>query len=89
MPLTGYKALTTWSNRPMEMENREAPTESQAAWILTYLRKYTHLTPMEALRGHGILRLAARINDLRRCGHPIRTELIVERGKRFARYWMD
>ena len=71
------------------MEKRAATTETQAAWILAYLRKYKHLTPMQAMRRNGIMRLAARINDLRNRGHNIRTELTVERGKRFARYWMD
>ena len=61
----------------------------QRDWVLAYLTKYRHLTPMDALQQGGVMRLAARIRDLRDDGHDIRTEMVCERGRRFARYWLE
>jgi hypothetical protein len=58
---------------------------SQTNEILAYMEKKP-ITPIEALKRFGCLRLAARINDLRDAGHFINTELVVKNGKKFARY---
>lgn len=59
---------------------------SQELAILARLKKGP-LTPLEALREIGTLRLGARIYDLREKGHIIKTEMIpVSQGKRVARY---
>jgi hypothetical protein len=58
---------------------------SQTNEILAYMSKKP-ITPIEALKRFGCLRLAARINDLRDAGHFINTELVVKNGKKFARY---
>jgi hypothetical protein len=58
---------------------------SQTNEILAYIKKKP-ITPIEALKRFGCLRLAARINDLRDAGHFINTELVVKNGKKFARY---
>jgi hypothetical protein len=57
-------------------------------------RIYGHLTrgsitPLQALRRYGVFRLAARINDLRKRGHSIKTERVEQGGKSFARYSMQ
>lgn len=45
------------------------------------------LTALESLRDLGVMRLAARINDLRALGHQIRTETVVTANKkRIGRY---
>ena len=62
---------------------------AQWVWVLDYLERYKHLTPLQALKGGGSMRLAARIGELRNQGHNIRTEMAVERGRRFARYWLE
>lgn len=49
---------------------------SQAARILQHLRERGPITPLEALELHGVLRLAARIHELRAEGHPIACESI-------------
>ena len=54
--------------------------------ILKYLETGEGLTPLEALQGMGVLRLAARIEDLRKAGHNIITEEVKNNGKTFARY---
>lgn len=49
---------------------RQEPKVSQSAAILQHLRRNS-ITPLEALRRYGCLRLGARIWDLRRQGHRI------------------
>lgn len=44
---------------------------TQTEYIKEYLEKYGSITPLEALREFGCMRLAARINDLERCGMNI------------------
>ena len=58
---------------------------SQTADILETLRRGP-ITPLEALRDHGCLRLAARIEELRSEGHVIITEMIKHNGKKFGQY---
>ncbi len=41
---------------------------------------------MDALRGCGCLRLAARVRELRQQGHNIVSTLVTENGKAFAKY---
>jgi hypothetical protein len=64
--------------------------------ILEYMKEYGSITPMEALDGEihlrkiNCFRLAARIDELRRDGHPIRTEMVEGRdGKRWAMYQLE
>jgi hypothetical protein len=59
---------------------------SQRTLILAHLKREDTLTPMEALKYWGVMRLAARIEELRHMGHPIHTEWVVRGGKRYARY---
>lgn len=60
---------------------------TQKGWILSVLkRRKSGLTAIDALKGCGCFRLAARISDLRKQGHKIRTESISSGGKVFARY---
>ena len=63
---------------------------SQNARILAHM-KVAPITPLEALKYAGCLRLGARIYNLRDAGHDIRTEMVTvqnSRGerKRVARY---
>ena len=51
------------------------------------LLKQGPLTPMDALKKVGCMRIAARIWELRQMGHPISREWHVTRsGKKVARY---
>lgn len=47
---------------------------TQVDRILRHLRDYGSITPVDALREYGCMRLGARIYDLKRQGHDIRTE---------------
>jgi hypothetical protein len=44
------------------------------------------ITPKTAFREYGIMRLAARIAELRAKGHNIVTEMVTNGGVRYARY---
>lgn len=44
--------------------------------ILRHLQDYGSITQGEAFTEYGIMRLASRVNDLRRAGHPIITERV-------------
>lgn len=46
---------------------------TQTEWVFQQLQSGP-ISQLDALRGCGCFRLAARINDLRRDGHPIVTE---------------
>lgn len=60
---------------------------NQNEQVLQHLKAYGPLTAWGALNNYGIMRLAARINDLRNRGVRIKT-IIHQRGKkkRFALY---
>lgn len=58
---------------------------SQKTKILKHLQRKP-LTPLEALRRFGCLRLGARIHELREQGHDIETEWVERGGKRYAKY---
>lgn len=58
---------------------------SQKTKILKHLQRRP-LTPLEALRRFGCLRLGARIHELREQGHEIETEWVERGGKRYAKY---
>lgn len=59
---------------------------SQVTCIRKYLEAGKRLTPIEALNKFDCFRLASRVEELRGDGIPVRTEMVAERGKRFARY---
>ena len=63
---------------------------AQTEQILEHMLKGLAITPLEALKFYGSLRLGARIYDLRTRGIRIKTENAKgSNGKRFARYWME
>lgn len=49
---------------------------SQNERIIEYINKHGSITQIEALRDIGVLRLASRISDLRRCGVDITSEFV-------------
>ena len=54
------------------------PTKkSQKELVLAYIEEHGSITPLEAERHIGCLRLGARIWDLRRDGYNIVSELVV------------
>ena len=49
-------------------------TQNEA--VLSYMRRHGSITPLDAINDLGILRLGARIWDLRHDGHRIISELV-------------
>lgn len=45
--------------------------ETQCNKILEHLKTYGSISPLEAMAEYGCMRLASRISDLKRQGHPI------------------
>ena len=63
----------------------------QTDLILMHMKKYGSITHLEAEKEYGIARLASRINDLRRQGVAINSEIVTGKNRRdetthFARY---
>lgn len=48
---------------------------SQTKRVLNYIETFGSITQMEAMKDLGCMRLASRISDLRRDGHPIVSKL--------------
>lgn len=44
---------------------------TQAQRVLDYMREFGSITPLEAMADLGVMRLAARIADLKRAGYAI------------------
>lgn len=68
--------------------------ETQCERVLKYMRDFGSITPLEAMADLGVMRLAARISDLRRAGYEIsrKNETAKNRYGRavhFARYRLE
>ncbi len=60
--------------------------KSQATWIHTQLIAGRKLTPLDALKGCGCMRLGARIWDLKQRGYQIKSRLVQRNSKWVAEY---
>lgn len=47
---------------------------SQKQMVLDYIREFGSITPIDAFRDLGVTRLAAKVFELKKDGHDIRTE---------------
>lgn len=54
---------------------------TQAEKVLRHLKTVGTITPMDAIREYGCLRLGARICDLRRAGYPIRSKIVTGKNR--------
>ena len=64
--------------------------ESQNKQIKAWLESGKSLTPLDALALFNSFRLGARVFDLKNdYGMNIKTEMVKENGKRFARYSLE
>ena len=64
---------------------------TQAERVLEYIKDFGSITPYEAFRDLGLMRLSARIFDLKAQGHNIKTTLTTSKNRygepiRFAVY---
>lgn len=49
--------------------------------ILQYLRDFGSITPLQALEDLGVMRLGARIYDLKKAGHPISRRMVTRKNR--------
>lgn len=66
----------------------------QCDLILMHMKKYGSITHQEAEMEYGIARLASRINDLRRQGVAIKSEMVTGKNRRgesthYAKYMLE
>jgi len=63
---------------------------SQKQLILEYLLSGKSITPLEALDLFKCFRLGARIWDLKKDGHDIKSEMVFDErsGKHYEKYWL-
>lgn len=64
---------------------------NQCDKILAYIRENGSITPLDALREFGCMRLASRISDLKRLGYTIKSTMETSKNKygepvSYARY---
>lgn len=64
---------------------------TQAEKILAHMEQYGSITPLDALREYGCMRLASRVSDLKRAGFHIVREMETATNRngepvRYARY---
>ena len=56
-------------------------SKTQNETVLNWLKGKNSITPLEALEKWGVLRLGARIYDLRDQGHKIKSEMVEVRNR--------
>ena len=49
--------------------------------ILKYMRDFGSITPLEAMQDLGVMRLGARIYDLKKAGHPISRRMVTKKNR--------
>lgn len=64
-------------------------SNNQTQSILEYLKKGNSLTPLDSLHIFGCFRLGARIFDIKKMGFNIKTEMVIEGKKHFAKYSLE
>lgn len=62
--------------------------------ILKYMRDFGSITPLQALDDLGVMRLGARIYDLKRAGHMISRRMVTKKNRygeavSFAEYRLE
>ena len=68
--------------------------ETQCSKIIDHIEREGSITPLDALREFGCMRLASRITDLKRKGYVITKEMETAQNKagepvRYARYRLE
>ena len=67
---------------------------NQCQLVLMHMKKYGSITHLEAEAEYGCTRLASRVNDLRKQGYAIKSEMISGKNRRgepshYARYRLE
>lgn len=67
---------------------------TQCEQVIRHMEDCGSISSLEAMQEYGILRLASRINDLKKAGYPIRREMVTRMNRygeavTIARYCID
>lgn len=63
---------------------------SQERMIMGHMLRGNRITPLYALEHFGCERLAARIADIKKRGHDVKSEFVtLPSGKRVKQYWIE
>ena len=73
------------------MSSNSEHKEIQKEYVIGHILEFGFITPVTAMEEYGVMRLAARISDLRKDGWPIISEPVVRKNRfgktvRFASY---
>lgn len=68
--------------------------ETQCERILKYMHDFGSINPLEAMADLGVMRLGARIYDLKKNGHPITRKMVKKKNRygepvSFAEYRLE
>ena len=73
-----------------QLDTRKEPgIASHNGVVLRHLRSGKRITAYEAVQRYGIYRLAARVNELRRMGHAVKSTEVRDGSRHWAVYWME
>ncbi len=79
--------MTAISKHPKNtLTNLINKTMTQTEQIRKHLESGKSINPLQALDNYGCFRLASRVNDLRKAGLKIKTEMVTRNDKTFAEY---
>lgn len=80
--MNDYKQMTI--DEVDKAVNLNGEKVKQTELVLMYLKQYGTITPVDAMREFGIMRLASRISDLKRAGYRIESRM-KQSNNRFGR----
>ena len=64
--------------------------QTQVDMILAALQSGARITHLDAIHRFGCSRLAARISDIRKLGHDVKTRMVAtSAGAHIAEYWLE
>ena len=68
--------------------------QNQCNRIIEYINDFGSINPIQALSDLGVMRLASRINDLKRMGFPIRKRMVSSKNRygenvSYAEYYLE
>ena len=83
--------MSNQNEKQTKIKITESSFRTQADDVLQYMHDFGSITPLDAMKDLGVMRLAARINDLRNRGIQITSEMVTGKNRygrtiHYARY---
>lgn len=54
---------------------------TQCERVLKYMQDFGSINPLQAIVDLGVMRLAARVSDLKECGYPISRKMVAAKNR--------